>query len=730
MSSFGIHIDHAQTRVRRERLGGVRCGLARSAEQAEGTEGVTGWSSVYRDNVWVEPVTGCLMRCPAPLLPDWNERGDGLFARLSKSDYTLGTPAKWLEHNLKGFAGDVYLDAQDVNEPVVTTASWGKNRGFFLSLYTYDPGNNGLRVLDFGWGDAPSVGASSVALRLWGNGKIEVWREGLLIAENSILPDRRRSGSIGRRTVDLIVMPFKRRELLVTSNLGGSFSVAFEEIGDDEADPTITGAGKFWWSVPAPVKATVQCAPLRFATSGHATSRTVLFRKPPTGSPELRVWGYGLSGVSTQLRLPDDSGAFVADGRRDAARLRVSLTGPESSTQFVDAAACDFAPEVTLTDDSAQQSIERLCSHLTLSVPEGPEGVEAEIELTRPQEIVDGGAANLRSLANRPVRLRLGEIDVLDGWADAPEWRESVSDATRRLRLTVRDGWKTLEQAGLGDPLPMDGLPLWEALERLLRAGGVPQEAIDLDDPGLTLPIGAGISQGEFGTQADAGDSVGEWIRRLMGTYLPDWTYGFRPTADGIRFVARWPRESDEPAAVLFPTLARAKTYLIDELDYAEERAEAEAYRFVYRSFREETLEPEANEVWVTGFDWNARRPIQAHLADVTSQDATIPPPDRPPNWLGEIRSFSLSDPGLATDALVERAARAQFARLSQPRLIGEWQADLTLDAEEVPVWRGDVVELAGIGRFRVQSLAMRVAAGEGPLPRWRPTTYTGVLLT
>lgn len=715
--SIWITLDAAQKRTSRERIATLVLGRSKDSERSV----VDGWSETGSTDTgqlttWAEPVSGRLMLRPAPQFAAWQTTGTGIYERLSKASYTLGSASAWREENLSGGASK-FLSLIDGNAPdghrtAVTTTSWAANRGFYVCVYVGSWGNDEVSALECGWNSSAS-GASGVSLRLYTSGRVEVWKDGQMVGTYSVVGQGGQQKQSAEAFVQLLLIPMPARDLFVGSNQGGAFIHSFTDLDEDDPTQAITGATNFWWKVPAG-KGSVECAPLRYPTTGwRAGAGSVLSRAPAAGDPsQVRVFSVGGTATAYFGDATNPAAAFAPDGINRAASLVVTLTGDGSSTPFVSGAEGVFTRIAADTDDTEALPLEDQTLEARLEVPESPSGVTFSSTLIGTEYDATG---LLVSQVNRPLRVELTGIPILDGVTEPPSWDESTSDEARRVAMEARDRWKLLEQYRFTDPVPLDGLALEAAVRGIVQQTGLTDE-FDVEESGLTLPNCAGRSGDEWALPIRVGDTAAEWLDRLHETYAANWFMGFVPTETGIVFRFVSPETlGREPQAKFYFTRAQAE---------ADGVAEGDVRLRVLRSWRERRLEPEANDIWVIGMDRATQRPIMAHAADDASQDPTTPPSARPENWLGEVRKYSWRDDSLNTQALVNRCAELLYSRLTPVRVLAEFEAEMILRENGVPVWRGDVLEVEGRGLWRVVSFSTQFVLESGDTEPSRPSRY------
>jgi hypothetical protein len=691
------------------------------------------WDDATATNATVEPVTGNLILTPRCWEAAFFTSTSSPYDKLALSGFSgltaaSGTTPGWFTHDPTGDGGGVYHTApSEFGQVPITSTSWPQNTGFHLSWFNYGEGSD-AECMRCGWADTPSF-LSGVAVRFYLSGKVTVWKNGENVGTYSFPIG---AANIQGQRVGVMLCPCRNRELLVVTDSGEGFSHAFADIEPDDTSAVVTPAGKFWVETPSPGTPDFQLARLKFNTSGNASSVPSAFKRAPVAgaSPTTYVFHWGGDTPTVGLTVPSGA-AFSADGTSTACRVKVTLTGDGVSTAFVKGARAEFAP-VTAQTPTQPLDLAEYMLDCTLDVPDDPGGVEARVTLKSPADLEERGMTYLRAIGNRPARLRLGGLTVIEGQTDGGSWEEAYSDETRRYHVRIRDRWKALERSILDDPIPGDKFTIPNALRWLLRYVDL-DGSVDIDDTVVGIDH---VPGDDWADLWESGDSPAEIIRRLMDTYAATWVYGLKPGTSGTgkpRFYAKAPATlGTAPKLTLYRSTKDALDAGIDP---------ARVRLFVVRSFEEDVLEPEANELYVNGEDPRTGRPITRFVRDLESIDPAVAIADRPRTWQGEVLTVGAYDAALKTAANVRKALEVMEPRLFTERRLSQFSSELlTYRAGDydVPVWRGDVVRLSGASTgwpdilYRVRSLSasfLMEAGHEGNHPV-RPTTYVAEEIT
>lgn len=721
--ALSVIFDHEQSRLSQDRIAAVAAGAELNGP--------------YYSNTWIDPITHTLMLRPAPLFDAWFTSNAGIYAKLEPSDFDAETPLNWYEaadYKLGADQGPWIASVGEAPGGLVTTTTWAKNRAFVVSIFAYGAGDNFV-LAEMGWNPTPDY-LSSVGLKLYSGGDMEVWKNGSQVGlyniSGAIISDQKTNVLI-----DLLLIPCRRRELLVVSRQGNGFCHVFEDIEETDENPTITPASKFYVDFPT-ASAQVQVAPISYPTSGYATSLEYQLGEAPAVSDALETFDnpafaggndrdwllYGdppYAGTTPTTSKAEfvtkTNTAFTPNGTARDIRVKVTIEGDSEYTPFVYGAQVAYESVNELTDNAEEASADAFVEELAIDVPDYAAGVTGRMRLFSPV-LAESTIAGLRRGSNRPIKVERESVVWLDGQGMSPSFDESTQDEAQRLTLEFRDRWKSLENYMFKTRVPLDGMNLVDALKFILKRIGLVDADFDMEAVDFDIEPIPSAKAGDFNVVIEIGDTAAEWVERLIEDYAANFHYGFEPTASGVKFVFKSPATLDEAdfAYELWPTIQ-------DAIDNGI--AQADAWKHVYRTYSDDTLEPEANDIRVTGWDPRLQRAIQSHYPDAASQDPTTLPSARPENWLGEQRQFGLLDPGINTQAVCDRTAALIFDRLTPARVIAEIECE-TMIVGDVPLWRGKDVWLHGKGRFRIVSFGIDAEKEPalGDAWQWRPAVY------
>ena len=663
----------------------------------------TTWDLSKSSNVWLEPSTLTLMLAPLPVTAAWRTTYAGNYARYQKTDYTLTTAASWKQMQIKA-SGDYYLQSLNVTERATLTTAWSANQPAYISLYV--PGlkdSDDTVILKAGWG----VGsAGSVEVWFAANGSAQVYKSGVLVGtyqrnDSNIAPQANAVylSSVASDFITIMMIPCRRRELVVSTSTGLSFSHVFSDLSALTAN-TIVPAAAFSWLVPQG-QASVQLAKLQFATSGYGVSPVKKLRyAPPTGATFGNTYAYDSIGPGSASAsysvVKDDLTAYTPNGVITDVRAKVTLSSSTGSATYgfyeVDLV---YDPEVGSTADDP---VDITCDVERLSISVDDNGRATCSLTTRRKPITDAGVDQPQITSDRPIRIALSDgavsptyIDVFRGTLTPPEITYEEGDTTKDWSIFVYSGQdrsRDFDLAYIVESYPYDGLIALNAIiDLMLIAGYDANTYYGGDNPLLELPYSPNISKGQYALAPDFFDTVGGYIDKLKNDYYANWITGWMPTTSGYLYV--WqdtPNASTTPVMTLYQSIAAATTAGV---------AEVLRPKRVVRRMSSHYETPEATQVQVVGQDPATGLFITKSRVDTAAETASTAPASRPYNWRGRPVPYQLRDPALTTQDAVDAACDILYDRLTTGRILIEWESDLlVLSSNNRPLWLGDVVRI------------------------------------
>lgn len=698
---------------------------------------------------FLDMVTQTGMLVPNTLRPEWMVSGSAPYSRLGTADYNGLTAGAWANHSVK-FDGDhyCYRVSGTALEQATTKTSWPINQPMFVSWYSFNAGNDARVEIECGWGTA----ATDPKLRVWSNGNVEVWKGGLQVGDGNLYdnayyrkvagpntPSAGVSKSLAGQFVDLHLIPCRRRELLVLSNQGGGFNWVFSDMSADSVG-TITPTGPFWWYVPG-TAVSVQCAPIRFPASGtiYGPARTLRYAPGTADTPAFRCWwdapGSGSVSATASMVQGTSTAAFVPDGTAKSCRVAITLAGDGTVTPYLYAAEAVWPSGTVSTYNASTEITPWVCGEPApeLEVGEGPDGTWLTCTIKSPITGAGGTAPNIQYLANRPGRVTYGSVTLVAGRWQVIDWEEAHTDAARRLHMRLSDGWLATERYTIIEPRPEDGWTLdqayreYAALPGFAGPGGSVSGTANWSVEASTLKLGSvpSPSQDEWGSIPDIGETAGGRMKRIWEDFDRLSFVGWRPGT-----ASQWPQfyRMQTLGTVSSGTIWTQVGYMGGSAGTVPVAAGGTT-SLVCRRYTERPIEPEANDIRVTGYDPRTGTVLQAHLFDLAAQDPTTAPASRPSNWRGEITPYGFMDPSITSMELAVAAGTILYERLSQVRWEAEWESSFLLAPNGRPLWRGDVETINGKGRYRILHFNVKFTAqgtATNSFGERTDATYTG----
>jgi hypothetical protein len=604
-------------------------------------------------------------------------------------------------------SGDYYLQSLNVTERATLTTAWSANQSAYLSVYV--PGlkdSDDSVILKAGWG----VGsAGSVEVWFTASGGAAVYKSGVLVGsytrnDSNIAPQAGAVylSSVNSQFITIMMIPCRRRELIVVASNGLSFSHVFADLSALTSN-TITPAAAFSWLVPAG-QASVQLAKLQFATSGYAVSPVKKLRyAPPVGAIFLDTYAYDQIGTGTASAtysvVKDDLTAYTPNGVITSVRAKVSLTSATGAATYgfyeVDMV---YQPEAGSTADNP---VDITCDVERLSISVDDDGRATCSLTTRRKPITDAGVDQPQITSDRPIRIALSNgatptpayIDFFRGTLTPPEITYEQGDTTRDWSVFVyagQDRSRDFDLAYIVESYPYDGLSFVNVMLDLTDIAGYPDSSgpyFGGDFPALDLPYSPNISKGQYALAPDFFDTVGGYLDKLKNDYAANYITGWMPSLSGYIYYWIDPAlATTTPAVTLYQSIATATTAGVTEVLRPKR---------VVRAMSSHYETPEATQVQVVGQDPATGLFITQSSVDSAAETASTAPASRPYNWRGRPVPYQLRDPTLTTQDAVDAACDILYDRLTTGRILIEWESDLlVLSSNNRPLWLGDVVRI------------------------------------
>jgi hypothetical protein len=691
------------------------------------------------------------MPAPLPVTEAWSSTYSGLYARVPRSAYTLVTGSVWKQMEINA-AGDYYLTATTLGtanaEYVKTTASYVANQGWYISAYVPNwVDKSSLPFLRVQWGYGS---ASTVELVFRGDGSCIVYKDGVQKgvydqSDTNKNPGRAvtTASAVGQRQVSLMIIPLKRREMLVTSTFGANFCHTFEGLNDVEGN-TILPSGSFAFKVPYG-RPTVQIAPVAYETTGIFYSKNITLRyAPPVGATFVpQIWGdvVGTSAgtVTTAVAVMDQFSPYTPDGVIQNLRIKVTITTPSPYTQTygLSAAMASSTPAATSTYDGPVD-ITQYIDDLVLSVDETS---RTTLKMSaRRQKLLDAGVAQPQITGDRPIRVAISNsadppvyTDIFRGTLAPPQIQYEQGDTSLKfstLQFEGMDRSRDFELYYYQDGILYDGYTAENAIGDMMTMAGYPPATYLLynDATGINISRSPDIARGYSNFVPQRGDTTSSMIGKLKTDYAATFITGWSPTSSGYKY--QWSNPIDLTSTsvmTLYQSVAAAATAGVTG---------ALQQKRVVRKMTGHYESPECNQITVIGQDPRTGDLLYAYDADDASQTAGTAPAARPYNWRGRPVPYILSDPSITSGYVANQAMEALRSRLMTGRILIEWESDfLVLSATNRPLWVRDVVTIMqpdGVtikGVYRIIAIPSIEFVVEAGVKQFRRAKYRGLYL-
>jgi hypothetical protein len=691
---FVIEVDHEQGRIVKP-LNAVLC---QGSSDGAGRDKTLGWSLSKGSDVFIEVAKYTAFLSPYQGSPTWAKTTTGNYVRRRKTDFTFGDSTKWKEAETK-VAGDWYLNGSNLpaNETMITTATFGKNRGFYVSYLVPSTGTEDFEVIQVGWNSTATL-AGGVGLSISSTGNVLIYRDGVYRGQASI-SGFTAGNQTGQRWVSLLLIPGRKSELIVVPDQGTGFTFDFEELNTVTSPEITPPSTKFWAKFPSTAagrSVSIQIAPITYPTSGVLAGVDAWFSEPPDSgdtllSPDI-FWDEayaGTTGVTASLRETTAFGTvFAPNGTKISATPRFDLTGDGNYTPFIYGGVFGYREERGLTDDAEIADITNALTQRSISVGETPDATKMMVSTVGLDPVATAGMVDPLGHMCRPIRAKMGGQTLFDGVTMPPSVAGAPSEAGYELNFECLSRWHLGDKAQFRAPYALDGFTFVNSISFLLRQAGVPDALMNIENPSITLDSGKTASLGEWSLLIRPGDTVNEWIAKVFEGYAGNWFYNWVPkSTGGMEFKVLSPTGmGSTPVLTLWGTVAEAKAQLVSEGLSAGDAAKFYAHR-LWQDFQEEQLPPEANEVRVIGRNPKNNQPIAAFKVDYAAADPTTLPSLRPSNWVGYRSVAAIVNPGITSQTSVNRAVNLLFDRLTPKRRLVKFGS---------PVW----IKLTASGQY------------------------------
>ena len=688
-------------------------------------------------DIWVDPITQTTMLAPVCLGSTWQTSSSGDNVRLTLANFGLGSSSLWkTKANTQAGTVRLWATAGMGSSSAITTATYGVNRGFYVSFHSFNTGNeNSTYAFECGWDNAGS-GSSGVSLRIFAaTGNIEVWKSGVKLNTYSF------GGDVVNKPAEFLLIPMRRRELLVyCPTTGGGFVHVFDDIAETATSPVIVDDESFWFFVPGNLPVDCEIAPLRFKASGFVRSKTYSFgRVPQTGqtlgtysnaSPSTAVtnarvfadrgsWTATTEAVSAVAIETTGGSAFTPNGSTSQVKVKVSMTAASGNgyTPFLRGISTSYVGTFVDTDDSEEFDITSSILSASLSVPDDPGGVEMHVVLKDPED-VETDVAGLLAHENIPCQVKIGTKIIIDGIISPVKFTDGLHGEVRTGDLVIRDRMATMQSYILRDRIPLDGLKLShmtdpDCVGGLLETVGITD--YDIDNLTYLIPSIPGASSSEFSHMMESGSTPFSELSSLVTEIAFGFLWGIKPTSTVPKAFFKDPDTYTPRTITLYRTPEDAIAGGVSSTDAP--------YR-CYDNYHREPLPIAGNEVRVMGLDPRKNEPIVRWQEDAASKNPATAPSLRPTNWCGEPRVVGFQSPRLQTAASCEKLLETAFPKITARNYITSADSMMLFDGA-VPLWRGDEIVYDGRETVTITAFTVEFVSEQSNLV-FRSANYVG----
>jgi hypothetical protein len=539
-----------------------------------------------------------------------------------------------------------------------------------------------------------------------------------------------------------MMIPFKRRELLVTSTFGANFSHLFEDVLDSPGQ-TIVPSGSFAWKVPYG-RPTVQIAPIAYETTGVFYSKPIKLRyAPPTGATFVgTVWsdvvGTSTGSITETVSVTTSAGAaYTPNGVIDTVRLKLEVTTPSpyTRTSGVAASMATYTPAATATANQPVDITEYI-DDLVLSVDETS---RTTLRMSaRRGALETAGVQQPQITSDRPIRVAISNsasptpayIDIFRGTLAPPQIQYEQADLSQnfsKLQFEGQDRSRDFELYYFQDGLLYDGYTAENAIGDMMTLAGYPPATylVYTDVTGINISRSPDIARGYSSFVPQRGDTIASMLNKLKTDYAANFITGWSPTTTGYKY--QWANPYDlsfDSVMTLYQSVPAATAAGVTAA-LREKR--------VVRRMTAHYESPECNQITVIGQDPRNGDLLYSYNADAASQDATTLPAARPYNWRGRPVPYILADPSITNADVAYQARIALQNRLMEGRILIEWESDfLVLSTTNRPLWVRDIVTIMqpdGVtvkGLYRIVAIPSIEFVVENGTVQFRKAIYRG----
>lgn len=676
----------------------------------------------YSTDMWQDPVTGTMMLKPLSLTSAWSNTFTGTgYVRTALSGFSFITPGNFKQVQIRG-TGDFFIrQYKGSEERFTTTTSYAQNSCFNISFFNSGIDTNSDDVflkVDFNYN---VLGNTIVQLFFYGNGKIELYKNGRITgildrSTNNFSPGNQLfyTQALANKFCDILIIPYRNRDLLIHTNFGTSGVFSFEDLDPTSTTNAILPAGQVSFRFPQ-AKGSVQFSQCHFKTIGSVIGSPVKFRyTPPASYTSLTVQSRTISNpfgpaatITLTPTLVEDSATpgtfvnFVPNGVKNVAYCKIAVTSSNSLSNVALACGDAWYDPTPTTTNASPIDITTALEECHISISEDGKGSGSI--LCRRQKLLDLGVAQPGITGDRPFRMNFyntatppQSLDLMRGTMSAPVITYTEADNKYKistLAYDLRDRSYDFEISQLTDSIPLDGMTFTQAIENLLLTIGYTSADFYVSPNSFVIPVNPDVASGTYNLTPSREDTIAAILDRMKRDYAATWYTGWRPDYLSGNTYYYWTDLDNAPTTPVITLYQSVQSAISLTVPLTQPNAQNQ----VIYSLKKQYEAPEANHVFVCGVDYRTGNLIYSFYNDTASQTPNTAPASRPKNWVGRTKAAVLIDPSITTQAAADYAKTILSNRLSRGRTLIEFDSELlqyTNGSNMDFVWIGDYVRI------------------------------------
>lgn len=629
-----------------------------------------------------------------PLHERENPNANANITRFGKSSWgCAANPTGWSSHwdetpvDLARF-----LKSDGTADVIETTTLFPANTGFRFDGFIYGDSSDSFLVLKLWFGnyrlDIYSDGYAEVQRTWWYVDTLNQWDDISSTPEIVALGylGRNRESILGKK-FDLTILPMADGRIIFRRNGLHGFSYS---LGDNnyewKVDPIQVTKGNMPFKVQCPSGNAInfQLMKIQFDTQEDAT-----WLSPPIKLPKVLGADYDItseptcampsttSSLSVTYRQGYDPLTFRGDPydlplfdieEDDSYCVLVSITPNALESPIFSGIRVKIQP--TPVDWSGDpQSITAYVKTCNIELGDTATDTTVKLTCTVPEPDTWYG------LSNRLAELKIGTKTIFKGILASPPVHVVGGYGKQEYEIELVSIAKLLNEPCLAGNARFDGMAHTDVVKWLCLSAGLLEDDLDISTDTTPLPNTVQTGQMANGTGAQESklepsiaETPMEWIDKVCEFS----GYKFYDDVDDTNGTYK--------IAYQDPMNAPEITELPSVSPFSEDHVVGEYDRVFAQGYREYTIEPECNELWVVGCDkWGMT--IAAVFIDEDSQNPDLAEEDRPANWMGVTRRATMCIGGTATMGLLKRIAYRVGFRITQSvemiELVCDWSPKL-----------------------------------------------------